>query len=88
MEASREFVYQKFAEYYQDPSTSYSCSLFYLSNENSAISCSKNDSWLDTVRFAVFKNLKATLAETIPSDVYHSAHIMKTQILTWTKKAG
>jgi DNA primase small subunit len=71
MEASREFVYQKFTEYYQDPSTVIPPVSMPEQREFGYLMF-KERFMVRHRRFAEFKNLRAALAETVPSDVYHS----------------
>ncbi|MCL5949223.1 MAG: DNA primase small subunit PriS [Candidatus Bathyarchaeota archaeon] len=71
MEASREFVYQKFTEYYQDPSTVIPPIAMPEQREFGYLMF-KERFMVRHRRFAEFKNLRAALAETVPSDVYHS----------------
>ncbi len=71
MEASREFVYQKFTEYYQDPSTVIPAPLISEQREFAYLMF-KERFMVRHRRFAEFKNFRAVLAETVPSDVYHS----------------
>ncbi len=71
MEASREFVYQKFAEYYQDPRTVIPPVSLPEQREFGYLMF-KERFMVRHRRFSEFENLRATLAETIPSDVYHS----------------
>ena len=71
MEASREFVYQKFTEYYQDPSTVIPATTIPEQREFAYLMF-KERFMVRHRRFAEFKNFRAMLAETVPSDVYHS----------------
>jgi DNA primase small subunit len=71
MEASREFVYQKFAEYYQDPSTVIPATTVPEQREFAYLMF-KERFMVRHRSFADFKNFRAMLAETVPSDVYHS----------------
>lgn len=71
MEASREFVYQKFTEYYQDPSTVIPPTTMPEQREFAYLMF-KERFMVRHRRFAEFKNLRSALAETVPSDVYHS----------------
>ena len=71
MEASREFVYQKFTEYYQDPSTVIPATTMPEQREFAYLMF-KERFMVRHRRFAEFKNFRAMLAETVPSDVYHS----------------
>jgi DNA primase small subunit len=71
MEASREFVYQKFTEYYQDPSTVIPAVSIPEQREFGYLMF-KERFMVRHRRFAEFKNFRAMLAEIVPSDVYHS----------------
>lgn len=71
MEASREFVYQKFTEYYQDPSTVIPATTLPEQREFAYLMF-KERFMVRHRRFAEFKNFRELLAETVPSDVYHS----------------
>jgi DNA primase small subunit len=71
MEASREFVYEKFTEYYRDPQTVIPAPLNPEQREFGYLMF-KERFMVRHRRFSDFKNLKAILAETVPSDVYHS----------------
>lgn len=71
MEASREFVYQKFTEYYQDPSTVIPATTIPEQREFAYLMF-KERFMVRHRRFAEFKNFRAMLTETVPSDVYHS----------------
>ena len=71
MEASREFVYQKFTEYYQDPSTVIPATTMPEQREFAYLMF-KERFMVRHRRYAEFKNFRAMLAETVPSDVYHS----------------
>ncbi len=71
MEASREFVYQKFTEYYQDPSTIIPATSIPEQREFAYLMF-KERFMVRHRRFAEFKSFRAMLAETVPSDVYHS----------------
>jgi DNA primase small subunit len=71
MEASREFVYQKFTEYYRDPSTVIPVVSVPEQREFGYLMF-KERFMVRHRRFAEFKNVRALLAETVPSDVYHS----------------
>jgi DNA primase small subunit len=71
LEASREFVYQKFTEYYQDPSTVIPATTIPEQREFAYLMF-KERFMVRHRRFAEFKNFRAMLAETVPSDVYHS----------------
>ena len=71
MEASREFVYQKFAEYYQNHHTMIPPVSIPEQREFGYLMF-KERFMVRHRRFAEFKNLRGVLAETVPSDVYHS----------------
>lgn len=85
MEASREFVYQKFTEYYQDPSTMIPSPLMPEKREFGYLMF-KERFMVRHRRFAEFKKLRATLAETVPSDVYHSCAYYENPDLDMDKK--
>ncbi len=85
MEASREFVYQKFAEYYQDPSTTIPA-ITIPEQREFAYLMFKERFMVRHRRFAEFKNFRAMLAETIPSDVYHSCAYYENPDLDMDKK--
>ena len=71
MEASREFVHQKFAEYYQDPSMSVPAVSTPEQREFGYLMF-KERFMVRHRRFSSMTSLRATLADTVPSDVYHS----------------
>ena len=71
MEASREFVYQKFAEYYQESSTSVPAVSTPEQREFGYLMF-KERFMVRHRRFSSMTSLRATLADTVPSDVYHS----------------
>jgi DNA primase small subunit len=71
MEASLEFVYQKFIEFYQDPFTMIPATTIPEQREFAYLMF-KERFMVRHRRFAEFKNFRAMLAETAPSDVYHS----------------
>jgi len=71
METSREFVYQKFAEYYQDPCTVIPAVSMPGQREFGYLMF-KEHFMVRHRRFSSMTNLSATLAENVPSDVYHS----------------
>ena len=71
MEASREFVYQKFAEYYQDPSTAVPAVSAPEQREFGYL-VFKERFMVRHGKFSSMTSLRATLAKTVPSDVYHS----------------
>jgi DNA primase small subunit len=71
MEASREYVYQKFTEYYQDPSTAVPAVSMPEQREFGYLMF-KERFMVRHRRFSSMSSLRETLAETVPSDVYHS----------------
>jgi len=71
MEASRDFVYQKFCEYYRDPSTVIPAPVL-LGQREFAYLLFKERFMVRHKRFEGISNLRSVLAETVPSDVYHS----------------
>jgi DNA primase small subunit len=71
MEASREFVYQKFTEYYRDSSTVIPEPVHPEQREFGYLMF-KERFMVRHRSFRAIKNLRAALAETVPSDVYHS----------------
>ncbi len=71
MEASRDFVYQKFCEYYRDPSTVIPAPVL-LGQREFAYLLFKERFMVRHKRFDGISNLRSVLAETVPSDVYHS----------------
>jgi DNA primase small subunit len=71
MEASREYVYQKFTEYYQDPSTAVPAVSMSEQREFGYLMF-KERFMVRHRRFSSMSSLRVTLAETVPSDVYHS----------------
>ena len=71
MEASREFVYQKFTDYYRDPSIVIPATTMPEQREFAYLMF-KERFMVRHKRFAEFKTLRSALAETVPSDVYHS----------------
>jgi DNA primase small subunit len=71
MEASRDFVYQKFCEYYRDPSTVIPAPVL-LDRREFAYLLFKERFMVRHKRFDGINNLKSVLGETVPSDVYHS----------------
>ena len=71
MEASREFVYQKFSEYYKDPQTQIPAPPQSEQREFGYLTFKERF----MVRHRSFNNinsLRSVLAGTVPSDVYHS----------------
>ncbi len=71
MEASREFVFQKFSEYYKDPSTVVPAPPLPEQREFGYLMF-KERFMVRHRRFNAIGNLRAALADTVPSDVYHS----------------
>jgi DNA primase small subunit len=71
MEASRDFVYQKFCEYYRDPSTVIPAPVL-LGQREFAYLLFKERFMVRHKRVEGISNLKSVLSETVPSDVYHS----------------
>ncbi|MGE5575493.1 MAG: DNA primase small subunit domain-containing protein [Ignavibacteria bacterium] len=71
MEASREFVYEKFAEYYQDASNAVPAVSTPEQREFGYLMF-KERFMVRHRRFRSMTSLRAILAETVPSDVYHS----------------
>jgi DNA primase small subunit len=71
MEASRDFVYQKFCEYYRDSSTVIPPPVL-LGQREFAYLLFKERFMVRHKRFDGINNLKSMLSETVPSDVYHS----------------
>jgi DNA primase small subunit len=71
MEASREFVYQKFCEYYKDPSTHIPPVSLPEQREFGYLTF-KEHFMVRHRRFSDFANFRAALADVVPSDVYHS----------------
>jgi DNA primase small subunit len=71
MEASREFVYQKFTDYYRDPFTVIPATSMPEQREFAYLMF-KERFMVRHKRFAEFKSLRVALAEIVPSDVYHS----------------
>jgi|WetSurMetagenome_2_1015567.scaffolds.fasta_scaffold66608_2 DNA primase small subunit len=71
MEASREFVYQKFTDYYRDPSTIIPATTLAEQREFAYLMF-KERFMVRHRRFTEFKTFRLMLAETVPSDVYHS----------------
>jgi DNA primase catalytic subunit len=71
MEASKEFVYQKFADYYKDPSTAIPAPIHPEQREFGYLMF-KERFMVRHRRFNNIENFRALLAETTPSDVYHS----------------
>ena len=72
MEASRDFVYQKFCEYYRDPASPDSFADFCGAAEEFGYLMFKERFMVRHRRFSSISGLRAALSQTIPSDVYHS----------------
>jgi DNA primase small subunit len=71
MEASRDYVYQKFSEYYRDPSTVIPEPLLPGQREFAYL-LFKERFMVRHKRFDGINSFRSVLKETIPSDVYHS----------------
>lgn len=71
MEASREYVYQKFSEYYKDPANVVPAPPLPERREFGYLMF-RERFMVRHKRFNAINNLRAVLAETVPSDVYHS----------------
>jgi DNA primase small subunit len=71
METSREWVYQKFSEYYKDPTTKIPAPPNTEQREFGYLMF-KERFMVRHRRFITITGLRAVLAETVPSDVYHS----------------
>jgi DNA primase small subunit len=71
MESSKDFVYKKFCEYYRDPATSIPAPPSPEQREFGYL-LFKEHFMVRHQRFVGISNLRSTLAETVPSDVYHS----------------
>ncbi len=71
MEASREYVYQKFSEYYKDPANVVPEPPLPERREFGYLMF-RERFMVRHKRFNAIDNLRAVLAETVPSDVYHS----------------
>ncbi len=71
MEASREFVYQKFCDYYRDPSTIIPVPIV-PSQREFAYLLFKERFMVRHKRFEEISRLRSALSENVPSDVYHS----------------
>jgi DNA primase small subunit len=71
MEASREFVYQKFTDYYHNPSTEIPATNLPEQREFAYLTF-KEHFMVRHRRFTEFKTFRSMLADTVPSDVYHS----------------
>ncbi|HLN89549.1 MAG TPA: DNA primase small subunit PriS [Candidatus Binatia bacterium] len=85
MESSREFVYQKFTEYYRDPSTVIPSPVLPAQREFGYLMFKERFMYRHR-RFAEFKNLRTTLADTVPSDVYYSCAYYENPDLDMNKK--
>ena len=70
-EASRDFVYQKFCEYYRDPSNIIPAPII-LEQREFGYLLFKERFMVRHKRFEKISNLRAVLNQTVPSDVYHS----------------
>jgi DNA primase small subunit len=71
LEASREFVYQKFTDYYRDPSTIIPEPILPAQREFAYLMF-KERFMVRHRRFDSIKKFRLVLSETVPSDVYHS----------------
>ena len=71
METSREWVYQKFSEYYKDPAAKVPSPPNTEQREFGYLMF-KEHFMVRHRRFSTITGLRAVLAETVPSDVYHS----------------
>jgi len=71
LEASRDFVYQKFCDYYRDPSNTIPAPIFLDQREFGYLTF-KERFMIRHQRFTGIGNLRAVLSQTAPSDVYHS----------------
>ncbi len=71
MEASRDFVYQKFCEYYRDPQTVIPLPPLPSQREFGYLMF-KERFMVRHRRFETIRQLRSVLSDTIPSDVYHS----------------
>ncbi len=71
MEASREFVYQKFSEFYKDPTNAVPAPPLPHQREFGYLTF-KEKFMVRHRRFEQIANFRAVLADTVPSDVYHS----------------
>jgi DNA primase small subunit len=71
MEASRDFVYQKFCEYYRDPSTIIPSPIL-LEQREFGYLLFKERFMVRHKSFEKISNLRSVLNQTVPSDVYHS----------------
>ena len=71
MEASRDFVYRKFCDYYRDPSNVIPAPVFLDQREFGYLTF-KERFMIRHQRFTGISNLRAVLSQVVPSDVYHS----------------
>ena len=71
MEVSREFVYQKFADYYRNPSTEIPETSLPEQREFAYLMF-KEHFMVRHQRYTEFKTFRLNLADIVPSDVYHS----------------
>ena len=71
LEASRDFVYLKFCEYYRDPQTVIPAPIFPEQREFGYLTF-KERFMVRHRRFSGASSLRLALSQTIPSDVYHS----------------
>ncbi len=71
MEASREFVYQKFSEFYKDPANAVPAPPLPHQREFGYLTF-KEKYMVRHRRFEQIANFRTVLADTVPSDVYHS----------------
>ncbi|MGA2523241.1 MAG: DNA primase small subunit PriS [Candidatus Bathyarchaeia archaeon] len=71
MEASRDFVYQKFSEYYRDPSNVISAPILAEQREFGYLMF-KERFMVRHKRFSDIASLRSALNYIVPSDVYHS----------------
>ena len=71
MEASRDFVYQKFCEYYRDPCNVIPAPIFPEQREFGYLMF-KERFMVRHKRFSGISSLRSALNQTVPSDVYHS----------------
>ncbi len=71
VEASRDFVFQKFCEYYRNPQTIIPAPIS-TSQREFAYLLFKERFMVRHKRFEKISNLRSVLSETVPSDVYHS----------------
>jgi DNA primase catalytic subunit len=71
MEATRDFVFQKFSEYYRDPSTIIPSPILPAQREFAYL-LFKERFMVRHKRFEGIDSLRSVLSQTVPSDVYHS----------------